>query len=141
LTEVTVVVRAGLPGDDPKEPSDEKRYLSGTSDFVKLLRERGYSVSYEHDKADRELVMYQSADLWLPVFDFTMNVAANIPASIIATMIMDYFGGVQSRVTAAKLKVKYYTRDSTGAVRKFKASGSGDHVIRVMETFEREIHE
>ncbi|MEU0536171.1 hypothetical protein [Amycolatopsis tolypomycina] len=122
--------------------SGEHRYPASTSDFVKLLREDGIQVEYEHEKSQWTLVEYKSFDVWVPILDLSLNVAANIPANIIATMIMNYVKKVLRRdVKNANLHVNVSIRKKNGTVAKFEASGPGPEVLEALKVFEHDARE
>lgn len=135
-TERRVLVRSGVPGMDGDDADGEHLYPSATSDFVKLLQERGFTVEYEHERSDRTPVSYKAAELWLPILDFTMNVAANIPANIVATLIMDFFQGSRRKLGKSILHVKYTMRDKDGEIVEFEANGEGSYVLDAMKEFD-----
>jgi hypothetical protein len=58
-----VVIRAGIPGMQVLEDTGEHVYPADTSDFVKLLREQGFNVLFEHEKSRRTLVGHKSYEV------------------------------------------------------------------------------
>ncbi|MEV7046624.1 hypothetical protein [Amycolatopsis sp. NPDC051061] len=141
MSENKVVVRAGVPGKDDGSAEGEHHYPTSTSDFVKLLRELGFSVDYEHEKSQRALVGYKAFDVWVPVLDFGLNVLANIPANIVATTIMNYFHATKRNVQDSVLHVEYSVHKKNGDVVKFKADGAGPDVLKAIEQFDRNVRE
>ncbi len=135
------MVRAGIPGMQDPEDNGEHRYLGGTSDFVKLLREQGFTVSYEHDKTERTLVSYKSFDVWMPILDFTASVATNIPANIVATLILNYFQNMKESPEDSTLHVKYSMRNKKGKIVEFEANGRGADVLKAIEKFDSDVRE
>lgn len=141
MTGNEVMIRAGIPGMQDPEDDGEHRYPGGTSDFVKLLREQGFTVSYEHDKSERTLVGYKAFEVWLPILDFTANIAANIPANIVATLILNYFQNLRESPDDSILHVKYSMRDKKGKAVEFEANGRGADVLKAIEKFDRNVRE
>lgn len=134
MAKTEVVVRAGIPGmqADP-EGNGEHRYPADVSDFVKLLRERGCIVSYEHEKPERTLVEFKAFEIWMPILDFTANVAANVPANIVSTLILDYLQIMKREPKDTTLHLKYLRRDTKGNVVEFEADGRGPDVLKAIE--------
>lgn len=141
MSENKIVVRAGVPGMDDGSAEGEHRYPTSTSDFVKLFREQGFSVDYEHEKSDRTLVGYKAFDVWIPILDFSLNVLVNIPANIVATIIMNYFHATRRDVKDSTLHVEYSVRRKNGEVVKIKADGAGPDVLKAIEKFDRDARE
>ncbi|MEC3980418.1 hypothetical protein [Amycolatopsis sp. H20-H5] len=141
MSETKVVIRAGVPGMDSERANGEHRYPASASDFMKLLREQGFSVEYEHERAERTLVEFKAFDVWVPVLDFTLNVLANIPANIVATAIMNYFHAMRRDVKDSILHVEYSMRKENGDVVKFKADGAGSDVVEAIKAFDLDIRD
>jgi len=139
VPENKVVIRAGIPGMEDGSAEGEHRYPTNTSDFVKLLREEGFNVDYEHEKLERTLVGYKAFDVWVPVLDFSLNVLANIPANIVATTIMNYFRATKRDLKDATLHVEYSVRKKNGDVIKFRADGASSDVLKAIEQFDRDV--
>ncbi len=110
-------------------------YPSTTTDIVKLLKANGFEISYDHDRHDRVEVSYNAADAWLPVLAFTQSVLANIPANILSTIIMQYFGA--GRQTQKNLHVKFIVTTPDGGEKNFEAHGPGQEVVEAINAFQR----
>lgn len=135
------MVRAGIPGMQDPEDNGEHRYPAGMSDFVKLLREQEFAVSYEHDKSERTLVGFKAFEVWLPILDFTASVVTNIPANIVATLILNYFQNMKESPEDSMLHVKYSMRNKKGKVVEFEANGRGADVLKAIEKFDSNARE
>ena len=135
-TTASVEVRAGIPGIGLEQLEDGRySYPSLTSNFVKLFRNNGFTVTFDHERAQRVEVSHNAADAWLPVLAFSQAVLANIPANIISSIIMNFFGAAGIKRTT--LHVKFVVVSSDGSVEKFEAHGPGDDVVEAIDAFQR----
>lgn len=131
-----VQIRAGVPGTGLERLEDGRyAYPSTTSDFSKLLSSHGFIVSYDQDRVDRVEVSHNAADSWLPVLAFTQAVLATIPANIISTIIMQYFGSLGYR--DKNLHVKFIVTAPDGSEENFEAHGPGTKVVEAIDAFQR----
>ncbi|SCG34177.1 hypothetical protein GA0070613_6479 [Micromonospora inositola] len=110
-------------------------YPATTSDIAKLLRLNGFAVTYDHERGERIQVSHNAADAWLPVLAFAQSVLANIPANIISTIIMQYFGEVGHK--EKNLHVKFVVTSSDGSEHNFEAHGPGQEVVEAINAFQR----
>lgn len=139
MDKVEILVRAGIPGAEEDSSSEKPQYPISTVDFTKIARSHGLEVKYEHEGSERSFISLKSFDVWLPILDFTANVGANIPANIVATLIMDFFRARGQKAEDAVLHVKYLTKDKNGTERKFEGSGPGEQVLASIREFEKNV--
>ncbi|WP_143036162.1 hypothetical protein [Lentzea fradiae] len=134
---VAVVIRAGIPASHQGRGQGEPIYPDSVTDVAKLLRQEGVEVSYEHDRDQRKILSLNSAEVWIPVLAFVTDVGVNVPANIVATMIVNYFGG-RSRAEKSVLHVEFEESTPDGSQRKFNASGPGALVLEAIDKFGRQ---
>ncbi|WP_431896331.1 hypothetical protein [Micromonospora haikouensis] len=136
MTPLEVQVRAGVPGTGVYQLEDGRyAYPTMTTDVVKLLKSHGFTVTYDHERQERVLVSHNAADAWLPVLVFAQSVLANIPANIISTIIMQYFGEMAFKKT--NLHVKFAVTAPDGSEKNFEAHGPGQEVVEAINAFQR----
>ncbi len=136
MTIGTVEVRSGIPNVGTEKLDDGTfAYPRGTSDIVKILRERGFQVEYDRPKSERVVVSHNAAEVWLPILAFASNVLANIPANIISSVIMDYLAPLG--LDRSKLHVEFKVKNADGSEATFKADGSGPDVVRSIDAFQQ----
>jgi predicted transcriptional regulator len=138
LSEVKVLIRASAR--DQGETGELALYPVSTSDVVKLLRQEGAIVEYEHEKGQRALLERRSVEIWLPILDFSMNVLANIPANIAATVIMNYVKKVRGRdLKDTLLHVEIIVRDKEGNEKQVRLDGAGHDVVAALEKVDSDL--
>lgn len=133
MNDLQIIVESGFPGKPNYSTPDGHPYPSSASNVVKLLRQEGMQVEYAHEKSERRVVSLNALEVWLPILSFVGDVGANIPANIVATMIMNYFKGMKNGTSDTLLHLEYEFQDSKGNKAKFSASGSPEHVISALK--------
>lgn len=138
MTETSPVVRilAGVPGAESADGgAGVGRYPSSTTDVSKLLRERGMSVEFEHDRAQREYTSLHSSDVWLPILEISSQVLLSIGTGLLTNVVQDWLG--KPAAEAATIHVIYRVVDSDGIAHEFSAVGPGREVMPALDVFER----
>jgi hypothetical protein len=136
MTSAEVQIRAGVPGTGMyRLDSGRYTYPATTSDIAKLLKLNGFAVTYDHERDERIQVSHNAADAWLPVLAFAQSVLANIPANILATIIMQYFGEIGHK--EKNLHVKFVVTLPDGSERNFEAHGPAQEVVEAINAFQR----
>jgi hypothetical protein len=138
MDELEVLVVSGVPGQPEFSTPDGYPYPASSTHFVKLLHEQDVAVRYEHEKVDRRLVSLNALELWAPLLVFMTDVGANIPANIIATTIMNYFGG-RKKAEKAILHVKFKVTNSEGKSLAFESNGPGRDVLDAIDRFGKNV--
>jgi hypothetical protein len=127
-----VIIMAGLPDRPDYSVPNGHPYPLLTSDIVKLLRQQGLEVDYEHQPADRIAVSLNALELWLPILNFVGDVGANVPANIVANLITSYFRGSRLKQdnTVLHLEIRISSKK-----KELKASGRPEDVLAAVERF------
>ncbi|MDR6637428.1 hypothetical protein [Paenarthrobacter nitroguajacolicus] len=132
----TVRIVAGTPGEGTDAHGEESFYYpSSTPDIAKLFRERGLSVEFEHDQADRRYTSLHSAEFWLPVVCLSLQVLQSVGEGLLTSVIQDWIGRADSETST--LHVTYRISRPNGEEREFSATGPGGEVMEALDVFER----
>lgn len=104
--EPKIKICAGLPGlpgfsaDAGKFP-----YPDVTTDLVKVLRERGIAISYQHGRQERQYASLNAADIWIPVIQVFYETLLALDGHLLAEAIIDALG--IDRAKKSQLHVEY----------------------------------
>lgn len=96
---------AGLTVDDGVVP-----FPDSTSDFVKLVLERGISVNYSVPRDQRIYVGHKAFELWLPILEFTRDLLIGIEGGLLVELLKSYLHPADDRRPAEIAEIK--TKDA-----------------------------
>lgn len=132
----TVRLLAGTPGiAGPGDTgTSSAHYPSTSTDIAKLLRLRGLTVEFEHDRAARQYLSLHSSDVWIPIIAISLQVLQAVGEGLLTNVVQDLLG--KQRARSSTLHVTYRVTDSVGE-REFSAIGPGADVLAAVEVFER----
>lgn len=141
---------AGLTVDDSVVP-----FPDSTSDFVKLIRERGISVNYSVPRDQRIYVGHKALELWLPILEFTRDLLIGIEGGLLVELLKAYLHpeddrrpteiteGNTEHPTAdpktsvpAILHIEWHVSRPDGELQTFIADGSETSVLHALARFE-----
>lgn len=135
-----VSIRSGVPGLGKVTPDAEHEpYPTSTIDVVKILREKGYDVSFDLEEEDRQYAGHFAADVWLPILEIAGSLLLGIAGNLMSQIIIDYIGEAEARRSV--LHVEYIITRADGSSETFRADGTGEHVLRALDEFEERIRE
>lgn len=141
---------AGLTVDDSVVP-----FPDSTSDFVKLIRERGISVNYSVPRDQRIYVGHKAFELWLPILEFTRDLLIGIEGGLLVELLKSYLHPADDRLPTditegntgdatpdpkvsapAILHVEWHVSRPDGERQTFIADGSESSVLDALARFE-----
>jgi hypothetical protein len=124
-----------------------------TTDFVKVLQERGITAKFAVPRESRRYVGHKAFEVWLPILEFTRDVLIGLEAGLLVELIKTYLAPRATRSDATELdqgaapevakpailRVEWHVARPDGGRESFVANGSAGHVIEALTQFERRI--
>jgi hypothetical protein len=135
MTDSKVLVLPGLPGNLTKPVGEQAVYPDTTIDMVKVLTEYGLEPEFV-DHEERTLVSHKALDIWLPILEFTSNLATGVAGGLLVNLIQSFFVGADMpRV----VHISWRVQKPDGTLSEFDYDGPVDGAIRSAETFGRSL--
>lgn len=132
--ELSITICAGMPSlpgytvDSGKFP-----YPDTTIDVAKVIAAHGITVSYEHDRENRQYASLNAADIWLPILQVTHELLIALGAHVLAEIIMGTLGS--ERANNGQLHFEYRVTDREGELQYLKIDGKGEDVLTAITLF------
>lgn len=144
----------GLKVDDGVVP-----FPDTTTDFVKLIRQRGIQVEYAVPKDQRVYVGHKAFELWVPILEFTQDLLMGIEGGLLVELLMSYirpttdpsrpedlerFDEDTEREHGAApglLHVEWHVSKPDGTRETFVANGGTDDVLDALKQFEQHVRD
>lgn len=133
-----ITVLPGLPGrlSTPDDPGPV--YPASTLALVKLARRAGYQVLLTASDDLRE-VSHHSADQWLPLLNFGINVLAGGAGNVLAHLLISWFD--RGAADRAVVHIRWQAQAADGSVRLFEFDGDSRAAIQAARIFEEGLNQ
>ncbi|MCY0903613.1 hypothetical protein [Arthrobacter sp. H14-L1] len=131
MTDSKVLVLPGLPRNLTKPAGEQALYPDTTIDMVKVLREYGLESEFV-DQDERTLVSHKAFDVWLPILEFTSNLATGVAGGLLANLIQSFFVGTD---TSQVIHISWRVRHRDGTLSEFNYDGPVNGAIQSAEIF------
>jgi len=130
-----IVILPGLPGwsHRPDDQRIQNPYPTTTTDIAKILQRDGFAVEYSVERSERQDVVLQAAEYWLPILFFAVDCATRTPIDAFLAAIDRLFRS--AIVSGARLNVAFGQQRADGSVHYFEARGKGSEVIEAIRAF------
>jgi hypothetical protein len=133
-----ITVLPGLPGrlSTPDDPGPV--YPASTLPLVKLARQAGHRVILTASGDLRE-VSHHSADQWLPLLNFGIDVLAGGAGNVLASLLMSWFD--RGAADRAVVHIRWQAQGADGSVRLFEFDGDSRAAIQAAQIFEGSLNQ
>jgi hypothetical protein len=137
LDSSAIVVVPGLPGTLSSPEDGSPAYPSSTLAFVKILSSAGYPIRVATPESLRE-VSHHSAEVWLPVAEFGLQVLAGGAGNVLADIIMRVLPPLPRRLKTVA-HIRWNVQAPDGSTHEFTFDGDAQSAIEVARVFERSL--
>lgn len=133
----SIVVLPELSSALSRPDGDRPTYPSSTLAFVKILRQAGYPARVATPDDIRE-VSHHSADIWLPVAAFGLQVLAGGAGNVLADILIRVIAP-SPRGRAIVAHIRWNVQAPDGAAHEFIFDGDSEAAVEAARIFERSL--
>ncbi|WP_344459611.1 hypothetical protein [Kitasatospora kazusensis] len=134
-----VLIRSGVPQAGTQPSGAGFPYPSSAIDMAKIIRASGFEVKFEHEKSSRNYISLHGADQWLPVIQVAHELIIATEAHILSDWIISLLG--REKAHKDTLHIKYFVSMNDGTSKQLEMSGTGEDVLRALDTFEQDLRD